>query len=91
VTSGGQIYTTDVAYSGPASAAEWGGGVAPFTVSTPFADYGQTTFSQLSVAGPETSLLRETLSQSGVQLSTPSALDSTGFNVAYGSTTPSPP
>lgn len=90
-------FTTTQNYSGPGTSAEWieeaptiGGRVATL------ANYGQTTFNPGTVNAGNPAL---TASDSGVmiqkrsQVSTPSGPDSDtdGFNVAYGSKTPSPP
>jgi len=92
-----QSFTTQQAYSGPGSSAEWiqeaptvGGRVATL------AKYGQATFDPGTVNGVVPSL---TAAESGVmvqrrsQVSTPSNPDGDvdGFNVAYGSAVPTPP
>ena len=92
-----ETFTTTRPYSGPAESAEWiqeaptiGGHVATL------ANYGQTTFSAGTVNGTKPGLV---MADGGVmiqhrrQVSTPSAPDKNkdGFNIAYGSTTPSAP
>ena len=96
-TTAGWTFSTNQAYSGPGTSAEWieeaptiGGTVAKL------AHYGQTTFNPGTVNGGNPALVS---SESGVmiqkqkQVSTPSLPDSDtdGFNVAYGSTAPTPP
>ncbi len=89
----GQTFTTDQAYSGPASTAEWilealtvGGTVTPLAPFSP-----AVTFSDLGFAGSVTKLEEVVMLQSGGQVSTPSPIDANGFNVAYGATAPQPP
>ena len=96
-TTQGWSFTTTQAYSGPGASAEWieeaptiGGHVAKL------AHYGQALFNPGTVNGGNPGLV---LSDGGVmiqrhsQVSTPSLPDSDtdGFNVAYGSATPSSP
>ena len=93
-----ESFTTTQSYSGPASSAEWieeaptvGGRVATL------ADYTEATFNPGSVNGGNNPSL--VVNDGGVmvqkrqQVSTPSLPDhdTDGFNVAYGSTTPSAP
>lgn len=89
----GQSYTTDQYYSAPLASAEWivEAPGYPSGYST-LADYTpDVTFTGLGMTGPETSLTDIAMVQNGVQVSTPSALDATGFNVAYGDVTPAAP
>ena len=94
--NGGSFSTTQ-SYSGPGTSAEWieeaptvGGRIATL------ANYGATTFDPGTVNGGNPGL---TISDGGVmiqnrvQVSTPSRPDNDtdGFNMAYGSTAPSPP
>ncbi len=95
-TTGG-TFTTAQAYSGPGSSAEWieeaptiGGHIATL------AHYGQTTFDPGTVNNASPSLVTSdggVMIQHRTQVSTPSLPDSDvdGFNIAYGSTSPSPP
>ncbi|MHB1526773.1 MAG: G1 family glutamic endopeptidase [Candidatus Dormibacteria bacterium] len=83
----GQTFTTDQTYTGPLASAEWIV-EAPTTESTgtvrTLGGYSpDVTFSNLRMAGPEAALTDEIMVQNGVQVSTPSALTSSGFNVAY--------
>jgi hypothetical protein len=85
----GESYTTPPeSYTGPGSSAEWiveattrctirceTAGLAPF--SPPVA------FSNLGMTGPETSLEEDTMVQQAGTVSTPAALTSQGFSVAY--------
>jgi hypothetical protein len=91
----GQSFTTDQTYEGPGPTAEWiveaptnttTGTVATLAPYTPDVD-----FSNPEIAGPETTLIRIVMVQDGTQVSTPSALDSNGFNVAYGDVEPGAP
>ncbi|MHB1761485.1 MAG: G1 family glutamic endopeptidase, partial [Acidimicrobiales bacterium] len=89
----GETFTTDQSYNGPASSAEWiveapqtNGSQSTLAPYTPY-----VTFTGLGATGSETSVSRWVMVQAGNQVSTPSTLDSTGFNVAYGSTKPPPP
>ncbi len=89
----GESFTTDQSYSAPLSSAEWiveapmlNGAVETLGGYTP-----DVTFTGLGAAGPQNTLTDVVMVQNGVQVSTPSALDSTGFNVAYGDVAPSPP
>ena len=92
-----ESFTTQQAYSGPGTSAEWieeaptiGGHVATL------AHYGEATFDPGTANGAGPNL---TVTDGGVmiqrrtQVSTPSApdSDSDGFNVAYGSTQPAAP
>ncbi len=89
----GESFTTDQTYNGPASTAEWilealtvGGTVTPLAPFSP-----DVTFTDLGFAGSATKLQEVVMVQSGTQVSTPSALDPNGFNVAYGADAPQPP
>jgi hypothetical protein len=89
----GESFTTDQTYTGPGSSAEWiveaptlNGSL---TTLAPFSP--AVTFSDLRFVGTETTLTELVMLQYGVQVSTPSALDSNGFNVAYGGIAPAAP
>jgi hypothetical protein len=91
-TNGGS-FTTDQSYNGPAGTAEWilealtiNGSIATLAPFSPAA-----TFSDLGFTGPSTELQKVIMVQPGNQAATPSTLTPNGFNVAYGSTAPSPP
>jgi hypothetical protein len=93
----GNSFTTQQAYSGPQTSAEWiqeaptvGGRVATL------AKYGETTFDPGTVNGGNPNLIASddgVMVQNGVQVSTPSTPDSDtdGFNIQYGSSAPTPP
>jgi len=89
----GESFTTDQTYTGPGSSAEWI--VEAPTVSgsvTPLAPYSPpVTFSDLRFVGTETTLTELVMVQAGDQVSTPSALTSDAFNVAYGDVAPTAP
>jgi hypothetical protein len=96
-TTTGQSFTTNQTYSGPGTSAEWieeapqvGGRVAAL------ANFGEVTFDPGTVNGGNPGLTAAesgVMVQKGVQVSTPSNpdADTDGFNVAYGSSQPSPP
>ncbi|MDA8437458.1 MAG: G1 family endopeptidase [Propionibacterium sp.] len=96
-TTTGRTFTIAQAYSGPGSSAEWieeaptiGGHIATL------AHYGQTTFDSGTVNNASPSLVTSdggVMIQHRTQVSTPSLPDSDGdgSNIAYGSTSPSPP
>jgi hypothetical protein len=90
----GESFTTDQIYTGPGSTAEW---IleAPTTLSgqqTVLAPYSpDVTFNQLEIAPINTSVTEWVMVQSNLQVSTPSALTSSGFEVAYGGIAPPPP
>ncbi len=91
-TNGGS-FTTEEAYSGPATTAEWilealtiGGNVAPLAPFSPVA-----TFGDLGFTGPSTDVQRVVMLQGFKQAATPSTLTGNGFNVAYGANAPPPP
>jgi hypothetical protein len=87
-----ESFTTNQTYNGPAQSAEWI--VEAPTVNgsqVALAGYTETSFAFFSAMGPQNNVTRVIMVQNGVQVSTPSTLDSTSFNVAYGSVTPSPP
>lgn len=87
-TTGGTWETT-VSYSGPQASAEW---IVEAPGTSTLAEYSpDVTFTQLGMTGPETVLEDNIMVQGGTQVSTPSILDTTGFNVAYGDVAPSPP
>jgi Peptidase A4 family len=93
----GQSFTTQQAYSGPQTSAEWiqeaptvNGQVATL------AHYGATKFDPGTVNGGNPGLVSSdegVMIQNGSQVSTPSNPDgdTDGFNVQYGSTQPAPP
>ena len=91
-TTSGASFTTDQSYSGPLSSAEWivEAPEVNGSIST-MADYTTTTFSRLGVTGPYSSQVEVLMVQSGQQVSTPSALTTSGFSVAYGPNAPPPP
>jgi hypothetical protein len=79
----GQSFSTNQTYTGPLASAEWiveapGNPTYPLAAYTP-----NVTFSGLGMAGPEVALTDEIMVQNGVQVSTPSALTPSGFNIAY--------
>lgn len=89
----GQTFSTEQAYDGPESSAEW-------IVEAPTADNAQTTlapfspdvdFSLLASVGSETNLWDVLMVQADEQVSTPSDMSSSGFAVAYGGATPPAP
>ncbi|MHB8313606.1 MAG: G1 family glutamic endopeptidase, partial [Candidatus Dormibacteria bacterium] len=89
----GQTFTTDQTYAGPLASAEWiveapglNGAIETLGGYTP-----DVTFSSLGITGSQTALDDCIMVQNGVQVSTPSALDATGFNVAYGDVAPPAP
>ncbi|HUY09932.1 MAG TPA: G1 family glutamic endopeptidase [Candidatus Dormibacteraeota bacterium] len=88
-----QTFTTDQTYTGPLTSAEWI--LEAPTVSTVQSTLGpyspDVTFTGLGISGPQSNLTEIIMVQNGVQVSTPSPLDSTGFNVAYGDVAPAPP
>ena len=90
-----QTFSTTESYSGPGASAEWiveapssalTGGIAMLGSYTP-----NVTFRSLSTVGAQASLTAEVMVQSGVTVSEPSALTSTGFAVAYGAVAPAAP
>ena len=95
----GATFTTAQSYSGPGSSAEWieeaptiGGHIATL------AHYGQTTFDPGTVNSASPNLVTSdggVMIQHRTQVSTPSLPDNDAqpdeFNIAYGSTSPSPP
>jgi hypothetical protein len=95
--SRGGSFTTVQNYSGQQTSAEWieeapsiGGRIAPL------ANYGSATFDPGTANGGNPGLTGSdggAMVQRGVQVSTPSNPDgdADGFNMAYGSTAPSPP
>jgi len=90
----GQGFTTDQSYHGPANSAEWiveapsiGNTIATLGAFTP-----NVAFSGLSVNGVQMALDRLFMVDSGNNvISSPSPLDQTGFNVAYGPNAPAAP
>jgi hypothetical protein len=93
----GQTFTTVKSYTGPTTSAEW-------IVEAPTGSDGSTqltlgqyvpnvTFTNVRYTGTATagSLTRIAMVQGGLTLSTPSALSTNGFTVAYGGAVPPPP
>lgn len=89
----GQSFVTDQPYSAPLSSAEW-------IVEAPTLNgSGETlggytpnvTFTDLGLTGSQNVFYDVAMVQNGAQVSTPSVLDSTGFNVAYSDLAPPPP
>ena len=89
----GESFTTAQTYHGPGSTAEWI--VEAPTVNnrqTALAPYSPAvSFSRLAILSSPPTLTRVVMKQNGQQVSTPSALTSNGFNVGFGSATPSAP
>ena len=90
----GQSFTTDQEYTGPAASAEWIV-EAPMSGSgeVPLSNYTETEFSGLGVTGQQNVLepLQMDDPVDGPQWSTPSSMDSVGFNVQDLETAPNPP
>jgi len=96
-TTSGATFSINQTYNGQLTSAEWieeapsvGGRIAPL------ANYGQATFDPGTVNGHNPGLVAAdggVMIQGRSQVSTPSNPDSDtdGFNMAYGSTAPSPP
>ena len=90
--STGRTFTIDQTYSGPLESAEWiveapqAGGS-----QTALAAYSATGFASIVATGAQTSLDEIVMDQNGVQVSTPLALVSGPFNVAYGDVPPAAP
>ncbi len=91
--SNGEGFSIDVTYLIPGGSAEWiveapatSTGIVPLAPFSP-----AITFSNLRFMGSDTQQVELFMVQAGSQVSTPSSLDSTGFNVAYGSAGPPPP
>jgi Peptidase A4 family/Putative Ig domain len=89
----GESFSTDQTYTGPTSTAEWivealtvNGGVSTLAPYSP-----AVRFSDLGFVGSDTTLQEVVMVQTGVQVSTPSALTPNGFNVAYGNSPPAGP
>jgi hypothetical protein len=89
----GVTFVTDQTYTGPGSSVEWiveapeeGGAISTLADYTP-----DVTFTDLSLTGAQNVLYEELMIQSGVLVSTPSTLNATGFNMAYGDAAPAPP
>lgn len=88
----GQAFTIEQNYAGAGSSAEWI--VEAPTVNgsqSGLASYTPTEFSQLGVTGAQSALTEILMQQNSTQVSTPSSMNSTGFAVQYGGTTPPPP
>jgi hypothetical protein len=86
-------FSTEQPYSGPGTSAEWiveapevNGEIAPLAKYAP-----DVKFSALATTGTENTFTEWVMVQNGVQVSTPSVLNSEGFYVAYGDVAPSPP
>ncbi len=89
----GQSFVTDQPYVAPLSSAEWiveaptlNGSVETLGAYSP-----NVTFTGLGLAGSQNIFYDVAMVQNGLQVATPSILDSTGFNVAYGDLAPPPP
>ena len=91
----GEQFTTTQTYTGPGQSAEW-------IVEAPTAGSTGTeetlgsydpvvTFGGLAATGSETSISQDVMIQGCATVSVPSALDSNGFAVAYGSAAPPTP
>lgn len=93
-TSGAEPFTTVQTYSGPPTPADWIVD-APTSLPTgaqPIGEYAPpVTFSDLRIAGPDTTAAVYVMLQDGVVVSVPSALTSAGFTVAYGAVAPAAP
>ncbi len=90
--SSGGSFTTDQSYTGPLSSAEWIVEAPEVNGSlSTLADYTTTTFTHLGLTGPYASEVESLMVQGGQQVSTPSALSTAGFEVAYGATAPPSP
>jgi hypothetical protein len=91
----GQGYTQDVTYNGPGASAEWiveAPTDGQSNQQLPLAPYSPAVgFTDLSVSGSSTAMSEVVMTQSGQQVSTPSALTPAGFGVGYGATAPPPP
>lgn len=88
----GQSFSTVQKYTGPATSADWIVEAPVVNGSEVYLmDYTETEFSELGALGASSGLAQLVMKQDDAQVSTPSALDATGFNLAYGSTAPSPP
>jgi len=92
----GQSFTTDQTFTGSQSTAEWiveapgnyfaNGQIVPLAPYSP-----DIIFSDLLMSPVNTTVEDWDMVQGGMVVSTPSALTSNGFNVAYGSMAPPPP
>ncbi len=90
----GETFTTDQTYTGPGSSVEWilEAPESSPGVQTTLAPYGPAvTFSDLRFVGSDTTQIELFMVQAGDQVSTPSALVSDSFNVAYGDVAPAAP
>ncbi len=88
-----ESFSTTVAYTGPASSAEWVvEAVATATGQvTRLAPYSPAvTFSDLGLAGAQGQVTRVVMAQSGSTVSAPSALGAGGFAVTYSRPVPAP-
>lgn len=92
--SNGQTFSTNQAYSGPATSAEWIV-EAPTSVATntviPLGVFAPVTFTKLGVNPVIGGLARLVMIQNGVTVAVPSDLSSNGFTVASGNVTPAAP
>ena len=83
----GQTFTTDQTYTDSLASAEWiveAPTAQPAGTVDTLGDYAPAvTFSSLGVTGTQTALDDWIMVQNGVQVSTPSALTSSGFSVDY--------
>ena len=85
----GQSFNTDQTYTGPGLTAEW---IVEAPGSSTLAPYSPVVgFDDLSVSPTNTTEDEVVMIQAAGQVSTPSAFDSNGFNVAYGSVAPAAP
>jgi serine protease len=89
----GVSFVIDQPYTGPGSSVEWiveapeiGGSISTLGDYTP-----DVTFTDLVLTGAQNVVYEDFMVQSGVEASTPSALNASGFTVAYGRVAPSPP
>ena len=89
----GESFTTAQTYAGTGSTAEWiveaptvGGQIVTLAPYSPVVD-----FSDLEITPVNTAVEELEMVQSGSLVSTPSALTSSGFNVAYGDIAPAAP
>lgn len=92
--SNGQSYSTNQAYSGPATSAEWVV-EAPTNGATntvwPVGLFSPVTFTKLGVDPVSGALSRWVMLQGGAPVATPSDLSPTGFTVGAGGVTPAAP
>jgi hypothetical protein len=82
----GDSFTTDQTYNGPSSSAEWvvEANSEENGAPTALAPYKpQVSFTDLGLTGPQASITRLVMAQSGQNVSSPSAIVGAGFTVAY--------